>query len=83
MIKGSAVIPYHKDLDSEDDSSSDSSEEDSEEVTMMTIGPNVSTSRYARCKNCKESFDVTQNKRGDCIWHLGKPQSLSSVQCCC
>jgi hypothetical protein len=27
--------------------------------------------RFLICENCKEEFDVTDNIRGDCIWHEG------------
>jgi len=30
--------------------------------------------RFARCENCKEEFDVTENERGDCIWHPGQKE---------
>ncbi|TVY75876.1 hypothetical protein LSUE1_G005616 [Lachnellula suecica] len=33
-----------------------------------------SFARYAKCENCKEEFDVTQNMRGDCVWHEGEKE---------
>jgi len=27
--------------------------------------------RYARCKNCEEEFDITEQEEGCCRWHSG------------
>ena len=35
--------------------------------------------RFAQCENCKEEFDVTENIRGECIWHSGRALFLTVV----
>lgn len=36
------------------------------------IADNELFPRFAQCENCKEEFDVTENDKGDCVWHAGK-----------
>lgn len=71
VVKGWAVVKYHRDGDSEDDEDSVNSseeeddDEDEDEVREVPIGDNTLTPRYAMCDNCMEDFDITKNERGD------------------
>ncbi|RDW75420.1 hypothetical protein BP6252_06562 [Coleophoma cylindrospora] len=37
--------------------------------------PSGTRPRYAACENCEKEFDVTDNHRGDCVWHPGSKEA--------
>ncbi|RDW85422.1 hypothetical protein BP5796_03747 [Coleophoma crateriformis] len=40
----------------------------------VDVVPSGMRPRYAACENCKKEFDVTDNHRGDCVWHPGSKE---------
>ena len=69
LVQRKDVVRYHIDTDSEDHADSKGSE--SESSPAGEIGDEEYTARMATCENCNQEFDVTSNKRGDCLWHPG------------
>jgi hypothetical protein len=69
LVQMKDVVRYHIDTDSEDHANSEGSE--SESSPAGEIGDERYTARMAKCENCSQEFDVTLNKRGDCLWHPG------------
>ncbi|TVY75875.1 hypothetical protein LSUE1_G005614 [Lachnellula suecica] len=69
VIKGKDIVRYHADTNSEDAEESDEGEEEEEELLPIAHPDEDSTSRYTKCRNCAETFDLKRNARGDCVWH--------------
>lgn len=79
--------------DEDDNEDNDEDEEENSDEGGRTTAPRATTSatstanasagtkrlrsRYARCINCEEEFDMTSNEPGDCIWHEGIPHAFS------
>jgi hypothetical protein len=95
LVRGSEVVRYHADSDSEDAEEEDEEEEDSEDESEdgnengngngkdvkppIAIADDEFTPKFAKCDNCKEEFDVTINEKGDCRWHTGELNSKSCL----
>jgi hypothetical protein len=80
LVRGKDVVRYHVDTDSEDRGSdeeeSDAEESDDErpkykERQPIAIKDHEATGRIAICLNCNSQFNVTENEKGDCLWHTG------------
>jgi hypothetical protein len=86
LVKGREVSRYHADSDSEsekEDEEEEVDDEDEEEsdaersvilhkncLQPISVADDEWTPRFAKCRNCHEEFDVTQNdERGSCYWH--------------
>jgi hypothetical protein len=66
-VKGAPVVPYYKDLDSEDDENSENESEEGDNKVAM--GEEAMTTRWAIMLELQYTFDATKNiKRGDCRW---------------
>jgi hypothetical protein len=85
LVQGKDIVRYHANVESEDaeadeDQSSETEESDDEnaprpnkkQLAPVAITDVEFASRFAKCSNCKEDFDVTTNEKGDCTWHTGK-----------
>lgn len=60
---------------SHDDRTEKSRKEPSERIPAKVLATNSlkrMRARYAECENCAEEFDVTNNAKGDCVWHEGE-----------
>jgi len=73
------------DEEAEEDEEKDDEEKDEEveedsarekviEGQPVAVGDDDKVPRYALCKHCLVEFDVTLNRKGDCIWHTGKKE---------
>lgn len=87
LVPGKDVVRYHADTDSEDgencengkngisgeseEESFDRSNEGQQTRKPIMIRDDEVTGRIAMCLNCDKRFNVTQNERGDCVWHDG------------
>jgi hypothetical protein len=78
LVQGKDVVRYHANSESEDEgfpseSESETSEGPEEIIAKggVVISDDDFTARTAKCENCNERFDVTENERGDCLWHSG------------
>lgn len=97
LVRGTDVVRYHVDSESEDNEDEDEAEESNVEESdeeesgkevsdekvsdnkhkishrqkPITIKDDEFTGRLAVCLNCEEQFNVTENEKGDCIWHPG------------
>ena len=75
LVRGKDVVRYHVDTDSEDGESdegeSDNEDPGSEERRPIAIKDHEATGRIAICLNCENQFNVTENEKGDCLWHTG------------
>jgi hypothetical protein len=78
LVRGKDVVRYHANVESEDEGFPSESEnetsEGSEEIIDkggVVISDEDFTARTVKCENCNERFDVTENERGDCLWHSG------------
>jgi hypothetical protein len=73
LVRGEQVVRYHCDSESEDKEDEIDEEEEEEEKNKrpIVIEDEEMTPRYAKCDHCDEEFDVTENEKGDCIWHPG------------
>ena len=50
------------------------SDEDREQIKKpkpIALAEDKMTPRYTQCLNCKPEFDISDNCRGYCTWHLG------------
>ncbi|KAK0099424.1 hypothetical protein ONS95_003507 [Cadophora gregata] len=83
LVKGKDVVRYHRDSDSEDDvdSERESSEEEEEEGSgkVKILKPIIESDEefvplYAKCENCEQEFDVSDNKTRNCFWHPGEKE---------
>lgn len=75
LVKGEKVVRYHADTDSEDECCSDAdNDEGASYGQIISIANEGFTSRYAKCENCDDEFDVTNNPREGCYWHPGEHQ---------
>jgi hypothetical protein len=83
LVKGRDVVRYHADSDSEDaeeeDEEEDSEEDESDEgkgprkeLKPIALADDELTPKFAKCKHCKQEFDVTINEKGGCVWHTGE-----------
>ena len=86
------MVRYHADTEGEDGSATEVSEDEvisdseveSEDLENLRAGKlaaiavtnDAFTPRFARCENCKQEFDVSENVRGDCVWHPGMLSSF-------
>jgi hypothetical protein len=68
------------DSDASDDD--DNEKENTNSVPATTTGPKRLRTRYARCTNCKEEFDVSENTKKSCSYHPGMCPFSSSFQQC-
>ena len=57
--------------DEEDDTNAESENEPRKKLKPIAAADDEMVPRYAECLNCKERFDVSDNKRGYCRWHTG------------
>jgi hypothetical protein len=73
LVPGKDIVRYHADSDSEDKEMENGDEEEKEEKNKrpIVIDDEETTSRFAKCDHCGEEFDITENEKGDCIWHPG------------
>ncbi|RFU26178.1 hypothetical protein B7463_g10171, partial [Scytalidium lignicola] len=65
------------DIDASEDgavSKSNGKSREPKPIKPISVGDKEYTSRYAKCENCKEFFDVTANWRGACFWHPGQKE---------
>jgi hypothetical protein len=42
-----------------------------QDTKPIAIKDYKATGRIAECLNCEETFNVTDNEKGNCKWHLG------------
>jgi hypothetical protein len=81
FVKGKDIVRYHADAESEDESdNSDAEDEGPKAKQTIPIADEELTSRHAKCLNCDEEFDVTNNQRGACFWHTGENTILSPTE---
>ncbi|KAF8847874.1 hypothetical protein BDZ45DRAFT_606751 [Acephala macrosclerotiorum] len=83
LVQGKNIVRYHADTaseDAKDDKSSgteDGSDDDGtstqnkKEKKSIAIEDDEFAPRFAKCEHCEEEFDVTNNEKGDCLWHTG------------
>lgn len=87
LVRGKDVSRYHADTDSEENENEESEEdededEDDEEDDESDIRDHKKrryvrardeevVPRIAKCLNCREEFDVTENEERECRWHTG------------
>lgn len=84
LVMGNQVSRYHADSESENEKedkegsdgdgskSSDSVHQKSiKSMLPISIAEDEWTPRFAKCENCDEEFDVTENDERSCFWHTG------------
>ena len=91
LVTGREVSRYHADSDSENEQKEEEEESDTEgsktfrslrypkttkSVLPIKVADDEWTPRFAKCENCGEEFDVTENDERRCHWHTGKYRSL-------
>lgn len=83
LVMGKEVVRYHADSESEGEGEtgeSGSSRPQQRNVRRpIAVSEDEWTPRYAKCENCKEEFDVTQNSERNCQWHSSIRSYLGSI----
>jgi hypothetical protein len=94
LVTGKEVSRYHANSESEDEKEEEQSDSDGSRVfdsrlhypksikskLLIAVGDDEWTPRFAKCENCDEEFDVTENDERCCYWHTGNGRSLVHSQ---
>ncbi|CZR59438.1 uncharacterized protein PAC_09330 [Phialocephala subalpina] len=87
LVQGKDIVRYHANTESEDaeDDESLETEEGSDdddtptrnkkEKKFIAKADDELAPRFAKCEHCDEEFDVTNNEKGDCLWHTGMKEN--------
>lgn len=73
---------YSEVSDTSDDEEKEEEEEDVRPTPATTTGAKRVRSRYAKCINCKEEFDVSENTKKSCRYHSGMYTSTKLPDLC-
>lgn len=83
LAQGKDVVQYLVDTDSEGNENEEGGSYivklRSKERRPIEIKDYEITGRVVICLNCEEHFNVTDNWKGDCLWHIGMFTNLNCI----